>query len=135
MKSKKQDNFSVSPLRSEGQLLSDGKAKALIDQFSSVFTRDGGDDLPPIRTYVDDVIQDIVISKEGVLKLLRNTQISKAPELGGIPNLVLRARTLPRNFPKVLGHWSPPMAKGLGECQYCPNVQEGRSPPTKLLKG
>jgi hypothetical protein len=52
VKSRKRDNIGVSPLKSNGQLLSDGhsKAEALINQFSSVFTRDNSVLTPPLKT-------------------------------------------------------------------------------------
>jgi hypothetical protein len=42
VKSKKEDNMGISPLLSVGKLVSDSahKAKLLVNQFSSVFTKD-----------------------------------------------------------------------------------------------
>ena len=92
VKSKNQDNIGVSPLCSRGQLQSDGQSKAevLVNQFSSIFTRDDDTNLPPVRIHVCDSIQDIVISEAGVAKLLLNIQTAKAPGPDGISNLVLK---------------------------------------------
>ena len=59
VKSKKEDNIGVSPLKSlksGNHLVKDGKGKAekLIDQFQSVFMKDDGDSIPPFPTRVND---------------------------------------------------------------------------------
>ncbi|KAK3107538.1 hypothetical protein FSP39_016928 [Pinctada imbricata] len=92
VKSKQQDNIGVSPLKRKGQLLSDSKSKAviLINQFSSVFTQDDSNIMPPVSKTCDSVIPDIIINEEDVLKLLKNIQTAKAPGPDSIPNRVLK---------------------------------------------
>ena len=92
VKSKRQDNIGVSPLKSKGHLLCDGKSKAeaLVDQFSSVFTRINNTVMPNVRNKSNNSIADITIGKEGVRKLLLNLQTAKAPGPDAIPNMVLK---------------------------------------------
>ena len=93
VKSKKQDNVGVSPLKSKGSLHSDGKSKAeiLLSQFSSVFTRDSDStSLPTVSRNIRDSIADLHIQEEGVLKLLRNLNINKASGPDSLPNRILK---------------------------------------------
>ena len=92
VKAKQQDNIGVSPLKRKGQLLSDSRSKAdiLVNQFSSVFTRDSSSSMPSVGKLCDTSIGELKITEEGVLKLLRNIQTSKAPGPDSIPNRVLK---------------------------------------------
>ena len=92
VKSKKEDNIGVSPLKSGNHLVTDGKGKAekLIDQFQSVFTKDDGDSIPPFPTRVNEHIPPLKITKKGVTKLLQNIKVSKAAGPDGLPNRVLQ---------------------------------------------
>ena len=89
IKSKKQDNIGIAPLKQNGKLLSDGKSKAeiLVQQFRSVFTKQSSKTLPDVANFPE--ISKLVISTEGVKKLLTNIVTSKAVGPDGIPNQVL----------------------------------------------
>ena len=92
VKSKQQDNIGVSPLKRDGVLHSDNKSKAeiLLNQFSSVFTRAISQVMPVVSRRVTNSLQELVISPQGVEKLLRNIQASKASGPDSLPNLVLK---------------------------------------------
>jgi hypothetical protein len=90
IKSRKQDNTGIAPLREKGTLYSDGKKKAniLIEQFKSVFTQaslPAETDLPQHPS-----ISNLTIQEAGVRKLLRNVAVSKASGPDNIPNKVLK---------------------------------------------
>ena len=81
IKSKKCDGSGVSPLRSEGVLHSSPKDKAEIlnSQFSSVFTSDNqAAMLPNLGESHCEPAPDIVVTENGVLKLLKNLNPNKA---------------------------------------------------------
>ena len=80
VKSRKQDNITVAPLKEKGKLVSHSKEKAqiLIQQLSSVFTRGRVDNMPETHINLKSTIPSITIKTEGVEKLLRNTNPSKA---------------------------------------------------------
>ena len=90
VKAKKEENIGVSPLKSHGQLISDSEKKAniLVNQFSSVFTRDDCDS--PSLTKSAYCMDDIVITVAGVLKLLQDINVNKAMGPDSIPNKVLK---------------------------------------------
>ena len=90
VKSKKEDNIGVSPLKSENHLATEGtrKAEKLIDQFQSVFTKDDGSSVPSVPTRVNDHIPSLTINKIGVNKLLQNIKVSIAARPDGFPNRV-----------------------------------------------
>jgi hypothetical protein len=92
VKSKKVDNVGVSPLKSEGTLHNNSEIKAeiLLKQFSSVFTRDTDNNLPPLSPRTAQSITNITIQESGVLKLLQDLNISKAPGPDALPNKVLK---------------------------------------------
>ena len=87
VKSRKQDNIGVSPLKSNGQLVNDSKGKAdiLINQFKSVFTREENKTTKHISTKCRS-IPDLEIRSEGIEKLLKNINPSKASG----PNRILK---------------------------------------------
>jgi len=76
VKARKQDNIGISPIRKGGKLLCDGlsKAEALIDQFSSVFTRDNQTETPELEKSSHE-IKHIEINTPGVLKLLKKIKM------------------------------------------------------------
>ena len=80
VKAQRQDNSGVSPLLKEGTLHNDNfeKAQILNDQFSSVFTRENDSDIPHLSGPDYPSISDLHISTEGLEKLLRNIDPSKA---------------------------------------------------------
>ncbi|KAL8561583.1 hypothetical protein ACOMHN_024819 [Nucella lapillus] len=92
IKARKQDSTGVAPLKEKGQLYSDSKSKAriLLQQFKSVFTRDTDAPLPSVKKTCAHDIPRIHIHPEGVLKLLRDINPNKAPGPDKIPNLVLK---------------------------------------------
>ena len=92
IKSRKQDNTGVSPLKVRGQLVSDspGKARLLLQQFKSVFTQDTYTTLPPVNSPPVEQIEQIKITTPGVAKLLRNLNPAQAPGPDNIPNQVLK---------------------------------------------
>ena len=83
VKAKRQDTLGVSPLKSGGELHSDAKSKASIlnTQFQSVFTepqiRDSPD-IPKLNGPNYPSIKPLVISDNGVEKILSKLQIKKA---------------------------------------------------------
>ena len=91
VKARKQDNTGVSPLKKNGQLISDsqGKADCLLAQFKSVFTPRSSLPHPPLPSNTP-TIEHITISINGVAKLLHNLQVNKAAGPDGIPNMVLK---------------------------------------------
>ena len=93
MKSKKQDNIGVAPLKRYGGLTNESKEKAEIlnNQFKYVFTKPK----PNISTTVlpqraGSTIQNLKITVEGVEKLLKNTNPSKAMGPDRIPKSSLK---------------------------------------------
>ena len=92
VKSRKQDNIGVAPLKDKGKLVNDskGKAELLLQQFSSVFTRQKVDQKPDTNIKVKNSIPHINIRPEGVEKLLRNINTSKASGPDNIPNKILK---------------------------------------------
>ena len=92
VKSKKEDNIGIAPLKDKGNLVSDckGRAEILVDQFLSVFTKEDSRDLPEVSSRVADDIPHLTIGEDGVVKLLCNIKISKAPGPDGHPNRILQ---------------------------------------------
>ena len=82
IKSQRQENCGVAPLKSDGQLHSDAckKAEILNDQFASVFTNDNQDKFADTVLEGPSIpsISDIKVSIVGVLKMLRNLNVKKA---------------------------------------------------------
>ena len=95
IKSQKNDNVGVAPLKSQGKLHSEGKDKAeiLINQFSSVFTKHSptDDQIPdiPDKDRVKESLKNIKIDTKGVEILLKKIQSHKAQGPDNIPNQVL----------------------------------------------
>ena len=72
IKSKKNDNSGVAPLKKNGIVHSDSQTKAdiLNTQFSSVFTKGGKSNVPNLGTCKYSVLPDITVRETGVRKLL-----------------------------------------------------------------
>ena len=94
IKSQRQDTVGVSPLKDEQGYHSDsaGKAASLLRQFSSVFTIDSDD---PLRDATPDgakfpPIDPLIITDDGVLKLLEKLNPSKAGGPDEIPARFLK---------------------------------------------
>jgi hypothetical protein len=66
------------------------KAQILNKQFSSVFTREQVNKMPKTHIRVQQYIPNIKITQDGVAKLLRNINPSKASGPDNIPNRVLK---------------------------------------------
>ena len=92
IKSRRQDNVGIAPLKDNSVLHSDSKSKAriLIKQFQSVFTPEDGSPLPPMEKKSYNSIDNIIITTEGVTKLLKNINPAKACGPDAIPNIVLK---------------------------------------------
>ena len=92
IKSRKQDNIGVAPLKDKSTLFSDSKTKAkiLLNQFQSVFTPEDDSPLPPMDTQQYQPIDDIKINIQGIAKLLKNINPLKASGPDAIPNVVLK---------------------------------------------
>jgi len=101
IKAKKQDNTGIAPLLENGRLVSDSKGKAniLLEQFKSVFTKNISSTLPPLNQ-IQDNIPPLIISVQGVTKLLQQLKTGKAPGPDSIPNIVLK--TLANSIAPIL---------------------------------
>jgi hypothetical protein len=80
IKSRKQDNVGVAPLKKNGQLFYTSKEKASIlsDQFTSVFSRENSDDIPHLYGPNYRSINSLSVEIKGVAKLLKDLNPSKA---------------------------------------------------------
>ena len=76
----KQDNLGISALKEKGKLVSDAPSKAeiLSCQFSSVFTKNEGEDTAKLAGPNYPLIDQLTINQEGVQKLLAGLNASKA---------------------------------------------------------
>ena len=92
VKSRRQDNVGVSPLKKMGQLVNDSKEKAqiLVEQFQSVFTRDDDQQLPDTKKRARRPIPPLRITTDGVEKLLRGINTAKAQGPDKIANIMLK---------------------------------------------
>ena len=93
VKSRKEDNIGIAPLRKQGQLVCDSKERAeiLVDQFESVFTKDDTEQQrPPLPKRVDEDLPPLTVGIDGVTKLLKNIKVDKAAGPDEIPNRVLQ---------------------------------------------
>ena len=80
LKQKRRDNGSVSPLKDQGELVSEDKAKAEIfnRQFYSAFTPDDNAPLPPLDLDAHPVMPDLQFHVAGVTKVLKDLKPHKA---------------------------------------------------------
>ena len=117
IKSKRKEVSGVSPLNVAGKILSTAydKAGALNGQFCSVFTRDDTGNIPDLGTSNVPDISNIIITTEGVFKLLSNLQTHKAPGPDGVTARVLKncshsiAPVLQKLFQKSISTGSLPL--------------------------
>lgn len=88
----KKDNSGVAPLRSEGLLIDDTKQKAEIlnKQYYSVFTPETEDEIIPSLTDNYPSMSEIHVKVEGIEKLLKNLDPSKATGPDQIPARILK---------------------------------------------
>ena len=93
IKSKKQDNSGVAPLRGQdGLIYSDSKNKSEIlnNQFKSAYTQEDKSNLPDLRESTFPSMPQINISEKGVHKLLTDLKIHKAAGPDSIPPRLLK---------------------------------------------
>ena len=92
IKNKQQENIGVSPLLDKGNLYVDNKSKAqiLLNQFASVFTKPSPVPLPKVKPKTSTSLSDIKIEEKGVLKLLKNLKVSKAPGPDAISTRIVK---------------------------------------------
>jgi hypothetical protein len=92
VKSRKQDNVGVSPIKANGKLHSDSKEKAeLINaQFESVYTREDTTNIPQLKGKSYSKIDKLTITVPGVEKLLNQLKVNKATGPDAIPNRILK---------------------------------------------
>ncbi|XP_072024987.1 uncharacterized protein [Amphiura filiformis] len=92
IKSKRCDSSGIAPLKDGGYLHTDPKTKANIlnRQFTSVFSRDNGAPIPDLGDSQHPSMDDIHVSLNGVIKLLKNLKRFSAPGPDGIPTMLLK---------------------------------------------
>ena len=129
IKSRKQDNIGVAPLEKNGSLVCDSKEKAeiLLDQFQSVFTRDGGSAPPHLDPPQHPIISDININTAEVTQNHQSPQSMWAwpnpechfEELCWHPSPSTRG-----HLPTVIGHSRPTLR--LAHCKRVGRIQKRR---------
>jgi len=92
VKSQRQDNFGIPPLKRDGVLHTDSQTKAdiMLDEFKSVFTREDTSHLPQLGGTAYPSISGLTIHEAGVAKLLSQLDPNKASGPDGIPCRVLK---------------------------------------------
>ena len=92
IKSKKNDNSGVAPLKKNGIVHSDSQTKAdiLNTQFSSVFTKGGKSNMLNLGTCKYSVLPDITVCEPGVRKLLEAVKPHKPTGPDAIPARLLK---------------------------------------------
>ena len=87
IKSKRCDSHGVSPLKKDGLTFSDSKTKANIlnEQFCSVFTQENLSTLPDLGESPHPDMPEITVTIQGIVKLLKNLNPSKAAGPDKIP--------------------------------------------------
>ncbi|XP_072181422.1 uncharacterized protein [Diadema setosum] len=91
-KAKRCDHIGVAPLKDGGFLHSDPRSKANIlnRQFSSVFSIDDGAPIPDLEDKEYPTMDNIQVSENGVIKLLKNLKSFTASGPDGIPTMLLK---------------------------------------------
>ena len=92
VKSLKKDASGINTLRENGILKTDTLDKANIcnRQFQSAFTRESNDEIPSKGTSPFTAMGEITVDPKGVIKLLNNLNIHKAPGPDGLSARVLK---------------------------------------------
>ena len=92
VKAQRQDNFGIPPLKKDGKLHADSKTKAriMLDEFTSVFTREDTSSIPTLDGTPYPSIGDLQIHQDGVTKLLKDLNPNKAAGPDNIPCRVLK---------------------------------------------
>ena len=112
IKAKRLDSSGTSPLTYNSRTISDnkGKARILNTQFKSVFTSENLSNLPSMGKSPFPEVQHIKISVDGVCKLLKNINITKATGPNSIPARFLKEMAeeispINIHISAVIGHW------------------------------
>ena len=86
IKQKRRDTNGISALYSKGKLADTAREKAevLSDQYQSVFTKEDLINIPHMGQRQIPTISDLIISTEGIMKLLKNLDVNKASGPDGI---------------------------------------------------
>ena len=93
IKSRRRDNVGIPPLRNvNGRLCEEAheKAEIMAKQYNSVFTKDNPHVPTPEILYCLPRMPEITIDVNGVMKLLQELKVNKAPGPDLIPNRVLK---------------------------------------------
>jgi hypothetical protein len=92
VKALRRDVFGVSPLSSNGRIVSTAqeKAEALNTQFCSVFTKEDLSTVPDLGNSTVPDMPDLKITTEGVEKLLQNLKINKSSGPDNVPARILK---------------------------------------------
>jgi hypothetical protein len=92
LKSQKEENTSIAPLRSEGVLHADPteKANILNRQFQSAFSSEANTEIPDKGPSTHPIMKNISISKKGILKLINNINPKKAVGPDNIAGKILK---------------------------------------------
>ena len=92
IKSQKNENTGIAPIRSEGTLHShpSEKANILNKQFQSAFTSEANTNIPDKGPSTHPTMEPIKISRDGVYKLIKNINPSKATGPDTIAGRVLK---------------------------------------------
>ena len=132
VKSRRKENTGIQPLKVQGKVLTDDldKAKALANQFDSIFTREDGEMTPKPSMKGNPVSEmpPIIVTEEGVRKLLHNINVAKAIGPDNIPNQGLKLAA--DEIARVLQHYIPAFARHRGitirleKGKYHTNLQE-----------
>ncbi|WAR05575.1 hypothetical protein MAR_020944 [Mya arenaria] len=124
LKSKRQDNIGTAPLKQKGVLVNEGtgKAQILLEQFSSVFTRNTHRSLPVLEKQYKYNLPSLCITTPGVEKLLSKLNTSKAMGPDKISNVILKncARQLaPAACYHATGRETSTLLRTTGLCPSC----------------
>jgi len=100
IKATKKDHVGTAPLKENGLLFSDPKAKAdiLNRQYQSVFSREDSSDIPAPSETPYPPMPEIVISRNGIVKQLQELKVDKASGPDLLPPRVLKAAANPISF-------------------------------------
>ena len=95
MKSQKNENTGIAPLRSEGALHSEPtkKANVLNTQFQSVFTSESNINIPDKGPSPHPVMSNITITVQGINKLLQGIHPNKAIDPDNISRKILKEKS------------------------------------------
>ena len=105
IKSRRRDNVGIPPLRNaNGRLCEEAheKAEIMAKQYNSVFTKDNPHVPTPEILYCLPRMPEITIDVNGVMKLLQELKVNKAPGPDLIPNRVLKECYITSNFHRYL---------------------------------